>query len=180
MTNILLIIDMQNGFMRNMDSKNLAIKIQNLLELRLFDSVVATRFLNAKNSIYERLLGWERLQKSEESSLFSGLTNYIDFTFDKYIYDCVNTSFLQKLCQINSGIAPQKVFIVGADTDCCVLVGAVRLFENNIRPIVLSKYCASNGGVESHKAGLLCLKRLIGDKQISDIEITKDTNLAEI
>ncbi|MDR4235666.1 hypothetical protein, partial [Priestia megaterium] len=65
---------------------------------------------------------------------------------------------------------PKKVFIIGADTDCCVLTIATALFENNIRPIVLTKYVDSNGGSESHKAGLLVLKRLIGKNQLVDVD----------
>lgn len=41
----------------------------------------------------------------------------------------------------------------------------------------LTNYCESSGGPDSHKAGLLCLKRLIGEKQLCDIDITSNTKL---
>ena len=69
---------------------------------------------------------------------------------------------------------------MGADTDCCVLTTATTLFEHNIRPVVLTSYCASNGGDKSHEAGVLCMKRLIGKGQLVDIEIDKTTDINEI
>lgn len=177
MKNILLVVDMQNGFARYPQTITLTNKIKDLLELNKFDSVVATRFSNDTNSIYEQLFGWKRLETDDERALAQGYEKHIDYIFDKYIYNCVNPNFLQKLCQLNDGKYPEKIFIVGADTDCCVLTIATNLFENNIRPIVLTKYCDSNGGPDSHNAGLLCMKRLVGEKQLVDIDITPNTNL---
>lgn len=177
MKNILLIVDMQNGFTKHPQTIALTNRIKELLELNVFDSVVATRFSNDTNSIYEQLFGWKRLETEEERSLAPGYEKYIDYIFDKCIYTCVNPNFLQKICQINDGKYPEKIFIVGTDTDCCVLATATNLFENHIRPIVLTNYCDSNGGPDSHNAGLLCMKRLIGKKQLVDIKITANTNL---
>lgn len=180
MKNILLIVDMQKGFARYEQTLALNEKILELLKLKVFDSVVATRFLNDNNSIYEQLLNWKRLKKEEERDIDAKYLQFIDVIFDKYIYNCVNDSFIQKLCQLNEGKYPEKVFIVGADTDCCVLITATTLFEHNIRPVVLTSYCASNGGDKSHEAGVLCMKRLIGKGQLVDIEIDKTTDINEI
>lgn len=177
MKKILLVVDMQNGFARCDRTIQLTKKIGGLLESGIFDIVVATRFLNGDNSIYEQLFGWIRLKTEEERALATGYAEHIDYVFDKYIYNCVNTNFIQNLCQLNGGEYPDRMFIVGADTDCCVLTIATSLFENNIRPIVLTNYCDSNGGADSHRAGLLCMKRLIGAKQLVDVEIDKDTDL---
>lgn len=76
---------------------------------------------------------------------------------------------------------PESLFICGIDTDCCVISTAVNLFEIGIRPIVLTQYCASNGGESSHQATLTCLGRLIGShhlvndciEKISDVEKIK-------
>lgn len=163
---------MQNGFTGGHDKTiKLAAKIRKLLERELFDSVIATRFLNDDNSVYEKLFGWKRLKTKEDRELTDGYEKYTDYVLDKLIYTCVNSNFIQKLCQLNDGIYPKEVFIVGVDTDCCVLATATGLFECNIRPIVLTKYCDSNGGPASHDAGLLCIKRLIGENQLVDREI---------
>lgn len=180
MKNILLVVDMQKGFARCEQTLDLRDKILKLLELKVFDSIVATRFLNDNDSIYEKLLKWKKLKTEDERAIDLSYNQYIDFVFDKYIYNCVNSSFIQKLCQLNDGKYPERIFIVGADTDCCVLTIATALFENNIRPIVLTNYCSSNGGNLSHEAGILCMKRLIGKNQLIDIEINKSTDLLNI
>ena len=97
MKNILLIVDMQKGFARYEQTLELNEKILELLKLQVFDSVIATRFLNDNNSIYEQLLNWERLKKEEERAIDARYLQFIDVIFDKYIYNCVNDSFIQKL-----------------------------------------------------------------------------------
>lgn len=170
MKNILIVIDMQNGFARTEQMVKLSERIKVLLKRDLFDSVIATRFLNNDKSMFEKMFGWYRLKAEDERQIISGIEEYVDCYVDKYIYNCVTPSFIQRLCQLNDGEYPKKVFIIGADTDCCVLTIATALFENNIRPIVLTKYVDSNGGSESHKAGLLVLKRLIGKNQLVDVD----------
>lgn len=180
MKNILLIVDMQNGFARYEQTIKLVEDIRELLKREVFDSIIATRFLNDDNSIYEKLFNWKKLKTEKERKLADGFEKYVDCIIDKSIYTCVNASFIQRVCQLNDGKYPERIFVIGADTDCCVLTVATGLFENNIRPVVLTKYCNSNGGPESHKAGLLCLKRLIGQDQLIDKEILSKDDLKDI
>lgn len=56
--------------------------------------------------------------------------------------------------------------MVGVDTDCCVMMLATALFEYNIRPIVLTQYCASNGGTESHNAGITRMKMSLAKRPV--------------
>lgn len=171
MKHILLVVDMQNGFTEDGQTKELKNRIKNLLDLEIFDVVIGTRFLNADNSMYEKLFEWSRLKAEEERAISEDLLKHMDYVEDKYIYNCVNSNFIQRLCQLNDGELPQKVYVVGVDTDCCVLTIATALFECNICPIVLTNYCASNGGEEFHQAGIRCMQRLIGEKQLVEKEI---------
>lgn len=91
----------------------------------------------------------------------------------KYIVQkSVYTSCNYDLINLLRTLKISEVYIVGIDTDCCVLKTAMDLFEINIRPIVLSYYCASNGGKKSHDAALTVLRRNIGDNQVVDREFT--------
>ena len=163
---IAIIVDMQNGFASSERIQELGDRIDALLQKDLFDAVIATRFLNGDHSPYERFLDWTEMRTDEDIQLLPSILPYVDLTVDKQIYTCVNADFLQMLCQLNDGTMPEKVFLMGVDTDCCVLATATGLFENDIRPVVLTAYCDSTGGAEYHEAGLLCLKRLIGEKQL--------------
>ncbi len=180
MKNLLIVIDMQNGFARYDQTKKLTKKIADLLERKLFDSVVATRFLNDDDSMYEKMFGWHRLKTEEERAIAPDIEKNVDIVFDKYIYNCVTPNFIQKLCQLNGGEYPEKVFVVGADTDCCVMTIATALFESNIRPVVLTYYCDSNGGPDSHLAGITCMKRLIGSGQLIESEVLSKEDLRNL
>ena len=177
MKNILIVVDVQNGFIQREHTKDLPEKINKLISTGSFDTIIGTRFLNSDNSVYEKLFNWSSFKTKEEQRIPDSLLESMDYVEDKYIYSCVNPNFIQRLCQLNDGEYPEHVFIVGADTDCCVLSIATALFEFNIRPIVLTNYCGSNGGVASHNAGVLCMKRLIGDKQLIEKEITSRNEL---
>lgn len=180
MKNLLIVVDMQKGFARYDQTKELTKKIAELLDRRLFDSVIATRFLNDDDSMYEKMFEWHRLKTEEECAIAPEIEKYVDVVFDKYIYNCVTPNFIQKLCQLNGGEYPEKVFVVGADTDCCVMTIATALFENNIRPVVLTYYCDSNGGPDSHRAGITCLERLIGAGQLVDKELLEKKDVFNI
>lgn len=171
MKRILIVVDVQNGFARTPDTKKVSLKIEELLCRKLFDVVIATKYVNGSNSIYERLFNWNGLVDAEQQKLAGNIEEYVDCVVKKTIYNCVDVSFIQKLCQMNDGEYPTEVYVVGIDTDCCVLTVATSLFEHNIRPIVLLNYCYSNGGDNSHQAGILCMRRLIGDKQLVHLEL---------
>lgn len=180
MKNIVIVVDMQKGFARYSQTVALTEKIAELLDRGVFDIVVATRFMNDRNSMYEKMFGWNRLETEDERAIPPEIMKHVDYLAEKYIYNCVNGNFIQRLCQLNDGTFPEKVFLVGADTDCCVLTIATTLFESNIRPVVLTKYVDSNGGTESHRAGLLCLRRLVGERQLSNCDPHSAEELDEV
>lgn len=177
MKNILIVVDIQNGFIRYEQTKKLAEKIIKLTNSNFFDYIIATRFRNKVGSQYTRFLSWYRLMNSPDIDLVDDL--HVDYVVDKWIYTCVDDVFIELLKKINEGTTPKHIFICGADTDCCVLKTATDLFEHNIMPIVLTRFCDSNGGPLSHNAGLLVMKRLIGSISLVDTEISckKDLDL---
>lgn len=180
MKNILIIIDMQNGFTKHPQTEGLTQRIADMLALNLFDKVIATQFINHDDSVYEKFINWRRLKKVHDRAIRPEILPYIDEIVQKNVYTCISVDFLQRLCQLNDGNYPKKLFIVGVDTDCCVLKVAVDLFEHNIRPVVLTSYCSSNSGKESHEAGILCMKKLIGEKQLTDIILQSGSDISEL
>lgn len=182
MGDIILVIDMQQGFTDygKWTTATLTSKIAGLLERGIFDGVIASKFVNGKNSVYERLMSWSGLETEEEREIPPEILRHADAVIEKRGYSFVSADLIQCICQLNGGPYPERVFLAGVDTDCCVLSTAVSLFERNIRPIVLTRYVDLNGGRESHKAGLQCLRRLIGDRQLSDAEPRTKEELKEI
>ena len=111
MKNILIIIDMQNGFVRTEQMDKLSERIKFLLKRDLFDSVIATRFLNNDKSMYEKMFSWHRLKAEDERQVILGIEEYVDCYVDKYIYNCVTPSFIQRLCQLNEGEYPKRFLL---------------------------------------------------------------------
>lgn len=171
MKKILIVVDIQNGFVRYEQTKNVAKKIIDLVNKNIFDEVIATRFINREGSQYTKFIGWHRLINEPDICLIDELKpNYV---VDKNVYTCVNDNFLAFLKEINDGEIPKHIFIVGVDTDCCVLKTSIDLFEHFIMPIVLTNYCDSNGGPESHFAALKVMERTIGTKCIVSGDVDK-------
>ena len=176
MKNILIVVDIQNGFNRYEQTHVLADKIIKLTNSGLFDKIIATRFRNKEGSQYTRFLNWHRLIESPDIDLVDGIK--ADEVVDKWVYTCITDEFMSLLKKINDGELPTHIFICGADTDCCVLKTATDIFEQGLMPIVLTEYCDSNAGPKSHEAGLLVMGRLIGKKCIvtDKIKDKKDLN----
>ena len=164
MKNILIVVDVQNGFTRYEQTKEVAKKIVELTHSGAFDYIIATQFINKEGSQFTEFLDWHRLQNSPDIDIYTGL-QYDDLV-KKYIYTMVDNHFMKQLSIINDGELPKEVYICGIDTDCCVLKVATDLFEHHIKPLVLLDYCQSNGGMKSHEAGILAMTRLIGHKSL--------------
>ena len=155
----LLIVDVQVGFV-NDATRHILSKVEALQ--KQYAHVYATRFINAEGSPYRRLLDWHRFYDSslDVPLAFEPVDGVV--VIDKHIYTCVDDAFLEDLR--SKGI--EEVAICGIDTDACVSACAVDLFENGIRPILLSEACASHAGAEYHEAAIRILARLIGKDQI--------------
>lgn len=161
----LLVIDVQNGFV---SSRTAAVvpQIEQLMEKFKDELIISTQFVNLDDSGFTRIMHWKRLKQSPEIDLIEGVAKRSTYTIVKTTYTACNTEIM-KLLHDNQ---IEEAYIAGIDTDCCVLKTAIDLFELGIRPIVLTKYCASNGGESSHLAAIKVLERTIGRDQIKSDE----------
>ena len=60
----------------------------------------------------------------------------------------------------------KNIYLCGIDIDCCVLVTALNLFENNYDVYVLKDYCYSMSGEERKELVVDILKHNIGGDYI--------------
>lgn len=178
MKNILIVVDIQNGFNRYEQTHVLVDKIIELTNSGLFDKIIATRFRNREGSQYTKFLNWHMLMESPDIDLVEGIK--ADEVVDKWVYTCITDEFMSLLKKLNDGEMPTHIFICGADTDCCVLKTATDIFEQGLMPVVLTEYCDSNAGPKSHEAGLLVMGRLIGKKCIVSDKITSKQDIEKI
>ena len=175
MKNILLVVDVQNGFVKNPYSERVLSRIVDLLSRNLFDEVIMTRYWNEHGSILSRFMGWNDLCTSQEQELRPEIAKFVHHELEKDIYSSMTAEMYDLLRELNEGELPEYVFLLGFDTECCVAMTATEMFESDIRPLVLTKYCGSHDGDIYHNAGLISMEHLIGpDFLIEDQLKTKN------
>lgn len=152
---LLLVIDLQNEFI-NSCTKPLVGKIKNLLQIKNFDFVVFTRFVNSTNNPTFARLGWKGCMDEESIKICVDTTNYP--VFNKTTYSAYNNELVSFLRQNNIG----KIYLCGVDADCCVLVTAMNLFENGYNIYVLKEYTYSTQGNVTKNCAFDILGRSIG------------------
>ena len=160
MENLLLIIDMQEGF-RNAKSE---IILPNLLKLKnsFKGKIVFSKFVNTKNSLFEKQLNWTKFQNNEDKKLFSELqtSNNIELEHDTY------TVLNKKLKEFIIKNKITKIYLCGIYTDVCIIKTAMDLFDNNIKTFVIEDACNSLHRKISHDSAIDSLKHILGKKQI--------------
>lgn len=158
-TTALLIVDVQQGFI-NHHTCHIPDVVERLQEH--YEHVFASRFINASDSPHRRFIDWHKFdaESSEVELAFTPKANAV--VFDKKVYTCVNKELLAVLEERHIN----EVHLCGIDTDVCVMLTAVDLFKNKIRPVVLSEASASHGGQEYHDNALSILRRQIGHNQV--------------
>lgn len=157
----LLVIDVQNGFVSE-ETKDVLPKLEQLTAEFHGGLIIATQFINSVNSGFTDIMHWNNLRTSPEIDLIPFVATAASVLIKKTGYSACTDEVMDLLQRNNI----TEVYLVGIDTDCCVLTTAISLFEHNIRPVVLEYYCSSNGGSKSHAAALTVLGRTIGEDQI--------------
>ena len=156
----IIIVDMQKGFIKETNC-HLIEKIKNYLKQNNFDNIFFTKCVNNSESPYTKLLNWNGITNEEEQKIVIDIPQ--------------NAKILTKNCY---GISQEdiKLFkylditemeICGTDTDACCLAIAFNLFDNNIKPIILSELCASSSRNKNiNNNALEIMKRQFGSENI--------------
>jgi nicotinamidase-related amidase len=160
MENLLLIIDMQEGF-RYQESE---IILPNLLKLKKFfnGKIVFSKFVNDKDSLFEKQLNWIKFQNKNDQKLFSELQSANNVEFQHNTYTVLNDK-LKEFIDTNK-IA--KVYLAGIYTDVCIIKTAMDLFDQDILTFVIEDACNSLHGKNNHDSAIDSLKHILGKKQI--------------
>ena len=120
--NILVVVDMQKGFI-NKNNEFLIKNIAKIVKLDKFDKIIATQFVNYKDSQYERFLQWTAIKSSPEVDLAVNLPKGTE-VLQKTSYALPSEIFS------GGGIKQgDKVYLCGTDYEACVLAIAYQLFD---------------------------------------------------
>lgn len=168
----LLVVDVQVGFINDF-THHIPHRVARLIDQKLYSPILFTRFINATDGPYTRLLKWNGCNDAPEIDLCEDLAPYAEpqFIFSKPGLCGLPAELVDYLCQKQI----QQVAVVGIDTDMCVLKIAMDLFDQGIEPIVLTDCCASTAGLQAHLAGLAVLSRNIGAQRLRDAGLGEGT-----
>ena len=165
MSNALVIVDVQNGFI-NKYTDHIPSRVVTLIEEGDYDPILFTCFVNTEGGPYHRFMDWHDCVEPPETDIVKELQAHTDGSrvFRKDGYAGIPDDLGDYLVENEI----ERVTIVGIDTDMCVLKVAMDIFDLNIEPIILIDCCASTSGLQSHLAGLAVLARNIGADQLRD------------
>lgn len=165
MPEALLVVDVQKCFL-NKFTGHVPARIARLIERENFDPVLFTRFVNVAGGPYHRFLDWHDCEHPPATDLAPALEPWAapDRVFTKAGFTGISDELAQRL----RAAPPERLAIVGIDTDMCVLKVAMDVFDLGIEPVVLIDCCASTAGLQAHLAGLAVLSRNIGADQLRD------------
>lgn len=165
MSNALVIVDVQNGFI-NRFTDHIPARVLKLIENGNFDPILFTCFVNIEGGPYRRFMDWHDCVEPPETDVVEELRPHASDsrTYRKDGYAGIPEELADYL--VTNDI--HRATVVGIDTDMCVLKVAMDIFDLNIEPIVLVDCCASTSGLQSHLAGLAVLARNIGADQLRD------------
>lgn len=156
----LLVVDLQNYFMKAEGAEDVLCLIQKALPL--FSHIVATRFINRPGSVYRTWMDWSGCAPESEESRLAFAPPEGALLLEKETYGCVDERLLSWLAARDI----DSVGICGVNTDICVMKSALDLMDRGLRPIVYADLCASTAGRAAHDAAVLHLIRLLGEKQV--------------
>ena len=157
--NLLIIIDLQAAFI-NENTKSAPAEIQKLMATHHFDKIMFTKFVNSLTNPVYTSIKWDKCLTEESKNILLDTRNYPVLSKETY---SIFTSELKDYLANND---IKKIYLCGIDVECCVLVSALNLFENNYDVYVLKDYCYSMSSNQAYENAIAILKRNIGKDRV--------------
>lgn len=132
----LLVVDMQQGFMKNDEYLALNNRISKLIEIGGYDKVIFTKFINDKtqNSLFEERLGYKNLKSKQEQQISLNIPKN-SIIFEKYGYG-LKQEDLEYIKSLNI----KQIDVCGVQSDACVYAVALQLWDEGVYPNILINY----------------------------------------
>lgn len=159
---ILLVIDVQDGYINN-ETKHIPGLIEKHINNFSYDLVIATRFINKADSLHKSELNMKDMTMlSPHAKLVEQINDLADIVLMKSTYTSL-TPDVVKLLEKNK---MKEVYIAGFNTDGSIMATALDLFDQGIKPKLLTNLCGTVNGEQENEVALNILKRALGDNNI--------------
>jgi len=167
MSSIILVIDFQQCF----NTEEIEDDVRRLTKSTDYP-IISLEFKNREGSIFEEELNYKDSIKPKEPEW---LIRRSDRIFDRFGYDATRS---EEFSRYLSNKRVERCYIVGVETDACVLSTAMGLFDMGIQPIVIKNCCTTEASNYIEKSALDILERNIGHQNVirldameSDLEV---------
>lgn len=142
---VLLVVDMQKGFMNSENYKHLNKKIAELIDGKYYDKYIFTKFKNdsTKNPLYQSKLNWNKLMTDAEQEFSINLPSGA-MIIEKYGYG-LQSEDLEYIKSLNIN----EIDICGIESEACIYAISLQLWDKGIYPNILSKYIAGKQNMEA-------------------------------
>ena len=157
--NLLLVMDLQNEFI-NENTLSAEEEIKKLVNSDKYDRVLFTRFINDENNPTFKKLNYKGFINDQSKEICIDTNE--NKVFDKRTYSAYNQELIDYISNNNI----KNIYLCGIDIECCVLVTALNLFENNYNVFILKDYVYCTHGEQRKSNALEILKRDIGEENI--------------
>jgi nicotinamidase-related amidase len=155
----LLVIDMQNGFLKGQE--NLVEKISDLVKPFPSERTWWLKYRNYPDSPFIKRLYWSEVMVPPQTDIDPSLRPFaLQVSEHESYFPSDELMDALKGCQ--------HVALVGTDTDACVQAAAFMLWHHKIYPVILQNHCASSGGPQFHNQALDFMRRQFGVDAIVD------------
>lgn len=156
----IIIVDMQKGFMKE-TNKHLIEKINHYLKNNKFNNIFFTKCVNDSNSPYVSILHWNGMMNKEDQKII------LDIPQNAKVITKNGYGISNDVIKMFKSLNITEMEICGTDTDACCFAVALNLFDNNIKPIILSDLCASSSkNINIHNNAIEIMKRQFGNENV--------------
>ena len=140
MNRVLMIVDMQKGFINKEVYKDLQVRLNEYIKKSDYDTYIFTKFKNKKDSLYIEKLQWDELLSTDSQEICVDVPKN-SVVFEKYGYGLSQTQ-VEEVKKLMKG--EREIDICGLQTDVCVYAIAFQMFDNGIFPNILINYVATS------------------------------------
>lgn len=166
---LLIIVDMQNAFI-NENTMGIEYKIRDFIEETGIKDVVATRYINNRDTACYRFEGWkECMEGSMQTEVVETLKPYVKKEFLKHKYSCWNDEMKNYVRDNGYDV----VLFAGVNTGCCVLHSVFDCYNDVMECRVIEDLCGSTSGKELHEAAITVIKSCITDERVIKSDTAK-------
>ena len=163
MSNLLVIIDMQEGF-RSPEAEGIILRVKRVAESFSGD-VVFSCFKNEEGSKFERDLKWKTFQAEGDREVLEELRGIKAKKFWHAGYTVLDSALLQF---IKKG-KYKSIYFCGIYTDVCVIKATMDAFDNELNSRVVGNCCASLHGIMNHTKCLESIQHIIGRNNVINL-----------